>query len=100
MSQDFSKNSPINIQVSCHGWNPLEEKDVLLSYITVGIWLNIGNSTGRLFTHHCIGPNALWDYLQQLTSDPLAVLKEEFDYTPPQRKRKISSVPLNLGDLF
>lgn len=91
-------NTPLNIQISCHGWNPEAQRDELLATITLGIWVNTKGSTCELLEKTFDSPTLLWYYLQDLTSDPAAVLKRDFNYVEPEPS--VSSLPLDLGDLF
>ena len=93
--------SPISLTLTCHGWDPQAQSDVSTGDVLVGIWLSVGGSTGRVFERVCYTPQELWDYVTDLTEDPLPVLQREFQYTPPREKPgKISVLPADLKDLF
>lgn len=93
--------SPIDVQIICHSWDSVAQADALDTTITVRLFLNVGNSTGRAFDYECSDPMQLWHFLRQLTDNPYAMLKEHFNYDPPTSKpTRHSSIPTDLNDLF
>jgi len=90
------------VAVTCHGYDTEQDKDVLLPYTVVSIWMRTEGSTSEVFEYKCKDPQTLWNYLRELTINKLEMLDIHFGYQPPKNKtvKTIHSIPLDLGDLF
>lgn len=94
----MEKSAPINVTVTCHGWDSVSQSDTLNDDITIGVWVPISGNTGKELDFKCSTPEELWVFLQHLTTDPLKVLKEYHNYTPPASVRV--TIPMDLTALF
>lgn len=91
---------PLHIQVHCHGWNPVNQSDTLLPYVSVTIFVPTGANMGSPLTYNCHTPGELWNYLRELATDPRAVLKHHFNYDLVEPLKVTSTLPTDLKDLF
>lgn len=96
----FLPCEPLDLQITCHGWQPLTLEEQLLDSIWVGITVPVSGRGGVALQKECKSPQELWVFLRALTSTPLATLKEEFNYTLPQAYKEIKLIPVNLSTLF
>lgn len=94
----FHPKSPMNITVTCHGWDPDSGTDTLLDSIQITVWVPVGGSTSKQFHYEVADPKDLWLYLQDLCENPMQVLSEKFNYNPPTL-RPLGKVKINLEEL-
>lgn len=93
-------SGPLNIQVSCTGWDPDFQRDTLLNTVTVGVWVPAGGAAGKVLEKTFDNCHDLWLYMQRLNVDKAACLKTEFNYTGPIDHKSTEALPINLNDLF
>lgn len=93
----YEPKAPLTVEITCHGWDAATQTDTLLDEIDVGVWLHKGGSSYGREVKSFKSPEELWNFFQEFATDPMLILKRDFNHTSPKQK---GVLPKNLGDLF